>query len=387
MNLNARHGAYDNQPDPFNAPDPIMPGGEPDLSFEADAEPDLNPSPASDTASDAGRDADGIERMARRNEQREPGHHRHRPQRPAQPKRRAAQSGGTARTHRAGRPSHNAGTSGAARTQDTPRPRKRSHAGCIVLVIILLIVSGGISAAFSACSAAIDTAVTGIEQLFSGESDRTAERDDDRPAYSTPDHSAVDLDAAERAEDRAEERAAELVSSELDDARNGSEAAVTLVAARFEDTFTSYCNITPAQAGIDAAAVARWALAGMDATVESSYASSDPVPGGGYALDCSVYYDVTAPDVTDLILDLYDFITDSYGYRFADGGSSDTALAPEMQQAIAAELARLQQAPETHDLYLYVDLTGAASAAGDVTDLSIDNAQLDDNLGATFSLY
>ena len=51
--------------DPFNAPDPVMPGGEPEME-PARERPDGD---------------DGIGRMARRNERKEPGHGKHRPQR------------------------------------------------------------------------------------------------------------------------------------------------------------------------------------------------------------------------------------------------------------------------------------------------------------------
>lgn len=420
-------GSNDPQIDPFNAPDPIMPGGEPDFFAELDLADGLGSEDLGDERLEPGsapRDRDGLERIARRNERREPGHHLHRaslftPTRATSARRSAAHAGtegnaspasaaptspiehapddyDTARAGTPANPRHGAQRSRARRahktsqeegasTRSTPGKR-RSTRGCLILFIIFFILSGGMSVMLGACSAIVNGLVAGVDGIINQidaptSDDSSHDAYDDEPAYD------YDQDASSTAEDTARTLATEAAQARLDAMIAGTDASLDLTSQAFSDAFVEVSGITPEQAGIDPAAVARWALGGASYELDSAYAFSTAT-ADGFTLDGSVYYDIAAPEAGELVYDLYDYLTDIVGYDALNAlAGTDTALSADATSALASELARLQDQAATREVFLYLDYTGTASADGDDVSIELVESLWESNLRSTTGLY
>ena len=285
--------------DPFNAPDPIMPGGEPDFEMSRE-QPDAD---------------DGIGRMARRNERKEPGHGKHRPQRarhdrnsdsgsakpadapvspvreetPPEPK--AASTGRRERGQRERRIVER----GVRKTVTGGRPEKRRNSfGCLIVFILFFTLSGAIGALFEGCSSCVDS-------LFS-EDDYTYEED-----YTYDDSYDYDGAAYDTARDALDEATESATIEELEFALSGGEPYVERVMAGFSYGFTNIMGFTPEEAGIDVRPIAERVLARGTYDVDSVYAFGDAT-ADGFAFECSSYFYITMPDLMELGYDAADFL-------------------------------------------------------------------------------
>lgn len=340
--------------DPFNAPDPIMPGGEPDFEMSRE-QPDAD---------------DGIGRMARRNERKEPGHGKHRPQRarhdrssdsgsakpadapvspvreetPPEPK--AASTGRRERGQRERRIVER----GVRKTVTDGRPEKRRNSfGCLIVFILFFTLSGAIGALFEGCSSCVDS-------LFS-EDDYTYEED-----YTYEDSYDYDGAAYDTARDALDEATESATIEELEFALSGGEPYVERVMAGFSYGFTNIMGFTPEEAGIDVRPIAERVLARGTYDVDSVYAFGDAT-ADGFAFECSSYFYITMPDLMELGYDAADFLR---------GLNDGIEAAADVTDSDRAELETfLTQEVETltpTEMYESMEFTATADAEGVVTD-------------------
>ena len=340
--------------DPFNAPDPIMPGGEPDFEMSCE-EPDAD---------------DGIGRMARRNERKEPGHRNHRPQRarhdrsgdsgstkpvdapvspvreetPPEPK--AAPTGRRERGQRERR----AVERGVRKTLAGGGPEKRrTNFGCLIVFILFFTLSGAIGALFEGCSSCVDS-------IFS-EDDYTYEED-----YTYEDSYDYDSDAYGVARDALVEETENATAAELEFAISGGEPYVERVMAGFSYGFTNMMGFTPEEAGIDVRPTAERVLARGTYDIDSTYAFGDAT-ADGFAFECSSYFYITMPDLTELGYDAADFLRGLH-----DGIESAADVTDSDRAELEAYLAQEVEALAPTEMYESMEFTATADAAGTVTE-------------------
>ena len=375
MGWKQRLGMSETEIDPFNAPDPIMPGGEPDLGLRDDG--DLH-------------DGDGLDRMARRNERHEPGRREHRPHLShdtddAQPAD-AYPAGGAPSpvkgAEEAGDHSPEFSSESAERRwrrarhrEDVRRARaeyrserkgaKKGRTGCLVLLIIFLLFGSWIGS-FASC------VFSTIEDAFDGDSsyDYSYDYEDDGYEDATYD-SVTAYDAV------AEEFSSSTAEHELDSLVGGDEYYVGLVAQNFSEDFESWTGASVEDAGIDADEVARWALAHTTYDIESTYVFGDQT-SDGYTFESTVYFYLYAPRTSELAAGLSTFMSDEYdlwsGEVLTDGDRED----------IHAELERLMDEAEASENYMAFDFAVTMDADGENPQFEIVNQQeFDDRIASS----
>ena len=362
-----------------------MPGGEPDMS------------PAPDSAG-ASRDSfDGIERIARRNERREPGHFHHRAHLSSKKRAPKPSSANDSQPIESASGPIDAGASqtGATlhgvqegyrapaeppedyqppkltrngRPAGMPAPqqghRRRNRIGCIIAAIIFFSISANVLGLIaSSCSALID-------DIFEGDSGYDGYSDTAYDSYGDD----YDYDLEYQIEDESEALATEQVEDLLARIAAGDAELVARGVEQVEDTFQSYYELTPAEMGVDAEAFVRWQFAQMTYQVESVYAYVDPA-SDGFSLEGTVYVDIQMPTLNDLLYDLSDYIYYDLGYD-----SYDHPLEAGDPELIAAELERLKAEVEPSDIYRSADFTGTAAQDGSDITLEMDLTDLQEEI-------
>lgn len=366
MGWKQRLGMGETQIDPFNAPDPVMPGGEPDLGLHGDV--DLH-------------DGDGLDRMARRNERHEPGHHEHRPhlshdendRHPAggapSPVEDAEEEGGhspefssESAERRWRRARHREDVRRArAEYRSERKGAKKGRTGCLVLLIIFLLFGSWIGS-FASC------VFSTIEDAFDGDS--SYDYEDDGYGDATYD-SVTAYDAV------AEEFSSSTAEYELDSLVGGDEHYVGLVAQNFSEDFESWTGTSVEEAGIDADEVARWALAHTTYDIESAYVFGEQT-SDGYAFESTVYFYLYAPRTSELAAGLSTFMSDEYdlwsGEVLTDGDRED----------IRAELERLMDEAEAGENYMSFDFAVTMDADGENPQFELVNQlEFDDRIASS----
>lgn len=344
--------------DPFDAPDPIMPGGEPELEPPRER-PDAD---------------DGIGRMARRNERKEPGHRAHRAQR-ATPARTGGESepsaspiaeGEATRAHapsREGRVTAPRATSDPGgrrarppRSPSSTKPRRRF--GCIALLIIVIAASGILGDALSSCSGCADSLFAGLSGndgyssdtgYYDYASDFDAGYDYDYEAYDT-----AQSELAEATEQATQDELQRLVA--------GEDPYAEIVAESFSYTFGFSSDFGPEEIGLDTAALAQKILAASSYEVESVYAFGDATDNG-FSFECSSYFYLHLPD----IYYLGDQVG-AYAARLRPNATDARDFTEDDLRKITdyfdSELAR----SELSDAYECMEFSASADAEGTVTE-------------------
>ena len=311
MNWKRTFGTTPLQPTPFNAPDPSCRAASPTWS------------PAPDSAG-ASRDSfDGIERIARRNERREPGHFHHRAhlsskKRAPKPSSAndsqpiesasgpidagASQTGATLhgvqegyrapaeppedyqppKLTRNGRP---AGMPAPQQGHPPPQPHRLHHRRHHLLLDLR-----------ERLGAHRLELLCLIDDIFEGDSGYDGYSDTAYDSYGND----YDYDLEYQIEDESEALATEQVEDLLARIAAGDAELVARGVEQVEDTFQSYYELTPAEMGVDAEAFVRWQFAQMTYQVESVYAYVDPA-SDGFSLEGTVYVDIQMPTLNDLL--------------------------------------------------------------------------------------
>ena len=346
---------FDVNIDPFNAPDPIMPGGEPDFLQQET------------------RDIDGIERVVLRNERKEPGHSAHRARLPWKRSRSDAahqqRNASPVRSESDEAPSHTRTAPDAAPTRRRPSPprrldeagntrgnKRKRGCGCLVFLLVMIIISslGGVIAS---CS---DSLEAGFEDSWS--SGYTWSENSDGFVN---DEEYYDYDVAYQLEEDFEDLCRDETRGIFDAMAAGDATYADLVVSGFTESLDVYLGISPADAGIDTAAIAQQALASIDYELDSAYAYTY-ASEDGYDLTCTVYLDFSMIDVRDLAYGLSTYVSE---HEDLDQAIYNGALTEEDKQLLRDELARLMNNPEAYETFTYIDYVGAAELDG--TELAI----------------
>lgn len=339
---------FDTNIDPFNAPDPIMPGGEPDFLQQET------------------RDVDGIERVVLRNERKEPGHFAHRARLPWKRQQRNASP---VRSESDEPSSHARTAPDAAPTRRRPAPPRHSDkagdtqgnkrkrgCGCLAFLLAMMIISslGGV---ISSCS---DSLEAGFEDSWSSD-DTWSESSDGF----VNDEEYYDYDVAYQLEEDFEDLCQDETRDIFDAMAAGDATYADLVVSGFTESLDVYLGISPADAGIDTAAITQQILASVGYDLESAYAYTY-ASEDGYDLTCTVYLDFSMIDVRDLAYGLSTFVSE---HDDLDQAIYNGTLTEEDKQLLRDELARLMNTPETYETFTYIDYVGAAALDG--TELTI----------------
>lgn len=304
--------------DPFNAPDPVMPSDEP--THEA---PDFG---------------EGITRLERRNVRKRvmdasrKAEHSYQPPvhrdtfdagshaTAAHPAADAASPVSEAPDLAASTPGPAAGTSSQVyshrdthtwhRTaQQAPMPtgaRTKRTGGCGRLVIILFIavfaaptILGSLFFSCSACTSDV------VDAVFS---DSDEYNDDD---YSSNASFAVD-DISPDVENHAIIRATAVLEATI----AADETALEIMEQGVVDSFVDYLDMTPEELGLDAHEIAAWVLENVNYETTSAY-SSLLSEGDGYTGTATVYFDISLPSVSSIASNLSMELLDHEIYVYA----------------------------------------------------------------------
>lgn len=343
--------------DPFNAPDPIMPGGEPE--FEPPRErPDAD---------------DGVGRMVRRNERKEPGHGKHRPQRswrsldstpssadsgPVSPIREeedgARHAQGKQQDLESSANAWRARKAAKRRSGDGSGWKKRSsRLGCLIAFIFMLAFSGIVSTLFESCSSCVDSVF--FEDTYEDDYDDT--------------YYDYDSDAYWLAQDDLKAATEEVTVSALEAAREGDVAYREIVASAFADAFTKASGVEPESIGLDTLEISELILSNITYDIDSIYAFGDATEDG-FVFSCSSYFDFTIPSARDLGYQVGEFVL-----GLVPDASASPSLSVDDQLAVKAYVEQELEHAEVFENYSSMEFAATADAEGAVLEGPVLDSQ------------
>lgn len=356
--------------DPFNAPDPIMPGGEPTFDDAEDESPDTagnadsnyhqrkrswrafdDASPSkrlsaarTSTRVDTQTNAQGNGQHAASGSS----HYRTKPyQAPVEhpDAYEAPNTDGTPGTVAAERAGHalKQAKRAAKRAQQRAGERKRNR-GCLVAVLVIFLISGGISLLEGACSAAFDAV---DEALFSSpqgsyhSADDASDDSSDEYRYGN----GLTYDEADQLENDAEQAVRSQAQSDLTALVADADGTLaTRLSEEFADSFQSYSGTSLEAAGIDSHEVARWVLDNTTYDVTDSLAYFDSYDA--LTISATAYFDATAPDIDDVAYYVSSYIFDTFSDRYRSNmtftADEQAKLAQTLEDAEARALAEAE---------------------------------------------
>ena len=356
MALRRSHSGDENI-DPFNAPDPVMPSEEPERE---DPDPD-----------------DGIARIKRRDE-----------------RRRGNMSGAASNSYQPPTYNHddassahgsswqgastgtNAGAESASshhhnRSKRAPRAPRTHHseqntssrtASCAIYLIIFILLSGAIASGagmlLSSCSAAVGDV---FEGLF----------EDDGPRYED-----IEPSAPREVEDAVVSAVQTETKLQLDALIAGESDGVSRFEQGATDIFQSYCGATPEELGLSAHEIAIWQLSHASYDLSSAHAYLSQI-GEGYKGTANVYFDFTAPDITALAFELSAHLPNGY----LEPGEADALTPEDLQKIRAAYDAYTAGEPEYEERFSVMNFEAATDLEGGNCAIALDteawNTELD----------
>lgn len=334
---------FDNQVDPFNAPDPIMPGGEQSMD-------------PGDTS------GGGLERFGRRRRRGGPSRRQaaHNYQAPIErPDAYEAPSTdgtpGTVARERARQAKAKAREKMRAAKSAATGGRGGRRRGCLIVIIFLFVISGVASALVESCGALFD-------DLVSSDSATTSYGDYDAD---------YGYDVVYTSESALEEHASSQLPGMFDELLADEGGTLTQeLAGAFDENFTAWCMVPPAEVGIDSTEVARWVLDNTVCELDSIYANATSDPYGDVPYEVSVYFYCSSPDVDDLCFEMSDHFSDLRARR-------GSAVLPEDLAEITATFEDVKERvlSETEadtPAYVSLECTGSIDEDGSNPRISIN---------------
>lgn len=317
------------QIDPFNAPDPIMPGDD-----EVVMEPDARAGRARHKTAEARtRPAESREAAVAASPSPAPS-----PKRPVAKRRRKKGAGADDPT--------------SPWAKRASRMALRMVAALFAVIVIVNVVNIG-GALVSSLS----------DAWASGTSDFDPYGDNDY--YYDDDY---DYEAAARAELAMETEASSRVEAELQAYVGADDAAVASAGESISLKIEGWTGVDPATLGVDATELARWALESSSYEMSDAYAFAEP-DAGGFFIEGDVFYYLTAPDL-DLVVDgLASLCQDELGAALGRGGltARERALVSERLEALKADALA-----EPQERFLCAEFHGSATDEGDVEQVALD---------------
>ena len=348
----------DNQIDPFNAGDPVMPGGEPD---PLDDNPHAEPLTFADEPSYAPHgDKGGVPHKPSDNYQAPTtgGHDYDAPSIDAPT--RAADGQGGKRWRRA-----------AATLSRKASSDKRGGSGCAIAILVFFLIFGGIGDALVGCvSTFMDRTSEGFSSFFDeGFSFGNTQPSDD-PVWEERNwrEYADELDLA--AGDAFERRMGVLLADPSADPATG------FVTSAVDGYVLNWVGYGTDALGIDAHAAAVWALSDLTYEIESVYAYDDGT--------ATIYLDTEAPSLVALVDAADDDIS---AYLIAndlsiwDGSDPDELSDAQRAETSAIWAEALDRTEELDESFLSVELTRTDGV------WTVDEASLEEMLRKSVGLY
>lgn len=183
-----------------------------------------------------------------------------------------------------------------------------------------------------------------------------------------------DFEAASYAEGVMEDEVSSRVEAELRAYVNADDAAVASASESISLEIEDWTGLDPATLGVDATELARWALANSSYEMSDAYASAEPSEGG-HLIEGDVYYYVTVPDLYTVISGISSLCyNELYDARYRG------ALTPDERDLVARRLESLRSAAldEPLELYCSVDYRGFVSEGGEVESVTLEGDPLED---------
>lgn len=363
----------ENQIDPFNAPDPIMPGGE----------QTLDPGEAH---------GGGLERFSRSRKsdaKRQFSSHNYQAPREHADAYEAPSTDGTPGTVAAERARHvateakraaknakRAAKAAAKRTQGNER--RSSRRGCLVKAILLVIVLNMLGS----CSSILS------ELFYSNDYSTSSSDSYSSDSYSSDTYTYSNgLTSEEMSElEHAVERAAmDQFTLDMDALlADGDGTLSQRLATRFSESFSLYCNTTVENAGLDAAAVARWALDAVRFEVTDANMWADSYDDLFFT--GSVYFDAFVPDVDDVAYELSSYIYDHFADSYSTGMVFNEAQRAELADALAQAEESVLADTETRTFFMQ-EYQGTSDTTGATIELAHDEEDWESNIQSMFHLW
>lgn len=257
------------------------------------------------------------------------------------------------------------------RSKHAPRA-PRTHRGeqntntrttsCAIYLIIFILLSGAIASGagmlLSSCSAAVGGF---FEGLF----------EDDGPRYED-----IEPSAPSEVEDAVVSAVQTETKLQLDALIAGEADGVSRFEQGVSDIFQSYCGATPEELGLSAHEIAIWQLSHASYDLSSAHAYLSQI-GEGYEGTANVYFDFTAPDITALAFELSAHLPNGY----LEPGEADELTPENLQEIRAAYDAYTAGEPEYEERFSVMNFEAATDLEGGNCAIALDteawNTELD----------
>lgn len=267
-----------------------------------------------------------------------------------------AESASSHHRHRSKREPH------APRTHRGEQNTNTHKASCILYLIIFILLSGAIASGagmlLSSCSAAVGGFFEGFFE-------------DDGPRYED-----IEPSAPSEVEDAVVNAVQTETKLQLDALIAGESDGVSRFEQGVSDVFESYCGATPEELGLSAHEIAIWQLSHASYDLSSAHAYLSQI-GEGYEGTANVYFDFTAPDITALAFELSAHLPNGY----LEPGEADALTPEDLQKIRAAYDAYTAGEPEYEERFSVMNFEAATDLEGGNCAIALDteawNTELD----------
>lgn len=250
-------------------------------------------------------------------------------------------------------------------SQQAPAPedvRVKRKGGCGRMIIILIIILFAVPSIFGSLLFSCSACASDVFESFFSDTD---EYTDDN--YSSNASFAVN-DISPDVENHAIIRA----TAVLEATTAADETALGVMEQGVIDAFADYLDMTPEELGLDAREIAAWVLENTNYETTSSYCSLYS-EGDGYAGTADVYFDITIPSVSSIASNLSMELLDHEIYVYAadfNASKLDRELVQELLDGILAGTS--SYSVEYRDLASSMTFDVSANEEGTNIELELD---------------
>ena len=240
--------------------------------------------------------------------------------------------------------------------------RVKRKGGCGRMIIILIIILFAVPSIFGSLLFSCSACTSDVFESFFSDTDEYT--DDD---YSSNASFAVN-DISPDVENHAIIRA----TAVLEAMAATDETALDVMEQGVIDSFADYLDMTPEELGLDARVIAAWVLENTNYETTSSYCSLYS-EGDGYVGTANVYFDITVPSVSSIVSNLSMELLDHEIYVYAadfDAARLDRELVQELLDGILSGTS--SYSVEYRNLTSSMTFNVAANEEGTNIDLELD---------------
>lgn len=250
----------------------------------------------------------------------------------------------------------------APRTHRSASSKGSRTTSCAIYLIIFILLSGAIASGAGMLLSSCTAAVGGVfEGLF----------EDDGPRYED-----IEPSAPREVEDAVVSAVQTETKLQLDALIAGESDGVSRFEQGVSDVFESYCSATPEELGLSAHEIAIWQLSHASYDLSSAHAYLSQV-GEGYEGTANVYFDFTAPDIAALAFELSAHLPNGY----LEPGEANELTPENLQEIRAAYDAYTAGEPEYEERFSVMNFEAATDLEGGNCAIALDteawNTELD----------